>query len=724
MMVSIIPLIDERQGAIEREMVGGQLSDYAAETIRLAEAGAPSDIAKLELKPHTGTFAWSFRKGGTWYTASHLQNHSLRLDGAMDLDDSMQLRHPEGRTESICFSDLRASGEALQVYRIPALTGTIAAAPVASLQNGLQSTRIDFDQDGLTTTTKVNGLWTVTLTGDDEAWLNSSSRLRVLLLRGEGGQTIVPPDFADASGRGRAWTLPLPSGVVEISMVADQSNDIAWSGTASSGRAVAPAASVSDGSSGSTEASHWQWRGDVEAGVMHITSSAPSTLMLRWAGSSLSDAGDATLLDAVGSAIGERFLAPAANGSLSLHNPNTSPTSVRVEGFYHSIPARGDIRIPWTDQNRGWIVAASPISIHLLADADGDGLQRPGSLDLAHAADSGRTGGTAWDISAPTLPVSGNTSLHLQPLAPTAGYDIWADPFLPAGLNGSVESVSRGVVTSWAATVSGRLTIAGNDSEGVARPLRVYLSAGEDGLTSIPENGEERCLPLGQRITGWIDVSLPWKDVSFASDSTIRQAWRDGSHPFGLTINVRGDGPNGSNSLVATGWTIPLPRLSYTFRSSITGMEVATRGGFVGTNHPEFETAVIVPTPSREGPGPRLAATIPLIMPDSGSAVGGGLRQVELTLDHRSQLASMQAWQVRRGWDGPYGVAIADHAGLELYHSVDWLTHPGRLDLLDDHVGWVQTLPGSDESVYHAGGEVVSFNLQLAEMRHFSEVST
>ena len=48
---------------------------------------------------------------------------------------------------------------------------------------------------------------------------------------------------------------------------------------------------------------------------------------------------------------------------------------------------------------------------------------------------------------------------------------------------------------------------------------------------------------------------------------------------------------------------------------------------------------------------------------------------------------SISAHEVRRGWDGPYGASIASQDAIDLDSSTDWLTYPGRLDLLNDYVG-------------------------------------
>ena len=64
----------------------------------------------------------------------------------------------------------------------------------------------------------------------------------------------------------------------------------------------------------------------------------------------------------------------------------------------------------------------------------------------------------------------------------------------------------------------------------------------------------------------------------------------------------------------------------------------------------------------------------------------------------------------------PDAVAIAAESSAEVEYSSDWLAFPGQLEMLDDYVGWVQTSPTLPEVVYHAGGQSVLFNLQVASL--------
>jgi len=103
-------------------------------------------------------------------------------------------------------------------------------------------------------------------------------------------------------------------------------------------------------------------------------------------------------------------------------------------------------------------------------------------------------------------------------------------------------------------------------------------------------------------------------------------------------------------------------------------------------------------------------------MPAIDSVGGSAQMELTLTLDVREQVATIDALQVRRGWDGPYAIAIAAESSAEVEYSSDWLAFPGQVDMLDDYVGWVQTSPTMPEVVYHAGGQPVLFNLQVASL--------
>jgi hypothetical protein len=184
-------------------------------------------------------------------------------------------------------------------------------------------------------------------------------------------------------------------------------------------------------------------------------------------------------------------------------------------------------------------------------------------------------------------------------------------------------------------------------------------------------------------------------------------------------------GVNGASNYATLGtvWGFHLSRLSYEFSSSITGMEVAFAGGSVVTNHPEFEPYIVVAPADRGGPGPRFAATIPSLHPTANSVEGAGSMNLDIELVDRSSLASAIAFEVRRGWSSPYGVAIADASADGLESSEDWTIYPGRIDLLTDYVGWVPDPSyATSEAIWHTNGEPIQFTLQMAALNaHMTE---
>jgi hypothetical protein len=96
--------------------------------------------------------------------------------------------------------------------------------------------------------------------------------------------------------------------------------------------------------------------------------------------------------------------------------------------------------------------------------------------------------------------------------------------------------------------------------------------------------------------------------------------------------------------------------------------------------------------------------------------------EVDLSLIQRQQLVSSIADEVRRGWDGPYGIAIAGQASADLSYSTDWTTFPQQLQLLNDYKGWVpDPTTDSSETVYHTQGEPIQFTLQVSVLYHLAK---
>ena len=710
MMVTITPVINEKHGSVERQAMSGQMLDLADETVRISETGLPGDSATLPLRPHSGELGWDFIRGGTWYSVSFVEDGSLRLDDLLDLDNTVRLRYPNGEVSAVCFSDLRASKDAIWNYRIPAINGTVLATPVTTLQQPLDSTSIYLDNQGndIEFTLKPDEVLNTNFTYDPsigDNWLSSDGPLKVIFLRGNGGTTLVTPDLANPDNNmGRSWTIPLPPGKVSLFLVSDDLTQVTWTSNSSNGTAT------SDGEISSRNNNFNTELGD----VLQVHSSSPARLMMTWG----EDTGSTIWPDVNGRGLGTTFSLPAANGSILVENPSSRSVAIEIDGLYNTIPARDSTRIPWDKANQ--IVSNSPIQIHWLPE-NMLGTFRTGSMEMIPALDSGMSSGLEHSFSTPNS--NGDEFVIIQPASPETSLNLIADlghnetPHLAFNDSKNSRVVTLSPIASNLVRTSVNTTDILNDA-----PFRLISVAGNDGMMELNHDGFERCQPIGYRASGWIQVTLPWKDMSMHSNTQIKEAWNDGTHPLGISIQALG--PNNGDPLytLASAWGVHLPRLNYEFTSSVSGMEIGYRGGFVGTNHPEFQADVLKLPPAREGPGPRLAVTVPLTMPEQGSSLGSSEVDLTVELNQREQLATVLGHEIRRGWDGPYGSAIASESSQELAFSSDWLTFPGQIERLEDYVGWVQLTHSSSEAIYHAAGKPVLFNLQLSQLTISTEV--
>ena len=727
MMVTVMPVIDELHGAVERENMVGQMEDLAAETERLSESGTSGDAARMTIRPHTGTLGWQLLEGGTWYSATHQPDSELRLEGVLDLDDSMRMRHAEHRIESVCATNLHASAESLNHYRVPILDGTISATPLNTLTSllGMNEMSFEHDEASIQHIMTTDEVWThdgLSAT-DGEAWIHSEMPLRVVMWRGGGGAFLATPDQpAPGSDEGRSWTLPLIANTHSVHIESDSPFTLEWEVGGSGGVGASSSVSVTQSPSDESDSIH-TWQGEItvsQAEQLVVRTSSNARLVLHWGDAvELDGSGPGAIAwpDRTGSWTGVHFRPPAMDGSLLIHNPNNTPTTAKIGSLYYAISSYSNIRIPWDANQLSWIEGGDPIHVEWILDTQTVGNSathaaawRPGSLSLTPATDTGRLSGSNWKFEAPTsggdaeAPALGSTELILQSAAPMVSWTT-------SNSNGDTNHSQPATVVTLDNTHIGTISL--ETSVGI---LRTYTSTGDNGSTEILEDGAERCIAVGIRASGWIQIELPWTSVDNWKVSDIRNAWQEGVHFFGLQLSIRGVVGDETHVTLGSAWALHLPRLTYTFDSSVSNLQILTRGGFVGTNHPEYNADVLVAPPTREGPGPRLAATVPVAMPTMDSVGGSTEIDLTLTLDVREQVVSMNAHQVRRGWDGPYAVAIAAESAAEVEYSSDWLAFPGQLEMLTDYVGWVQTSPTLPEVVYHAGGESVLFNLQVASL--------
>ncbi|MAM35700.1 MAG: hypothetical protein CL988_00860 [Euryarchaeota archaeon] len=701
MMVSMIPVIEELEGSIERHDMSSQMTLLAHQTAALSETGMPGDSTEIELVPVDGALNWNTMQSNMWYSATWSEGMSFRVQGALDYDDELNIRHPESKNTAICIDDLRLGPSNPYIFTVPAWADSISmtAAPGLALPLGPIDIEIYEDSQKLSDVElKVDGMYSMNTTENGEIMLHSSHQLHLLIARGSGGATVVQPnDPSPVDSTGSSWSIPLPLGDSRIHIISESANQIVINNQSSNTFYALPSNQNRVGVS----FSHSFNQSDTE--VVHISSSSPSRLILQTY--SQENTGHFSIPSTDGQFLGHSFITPNINGEMVFSNPGTESVTVTWRGGGLSIPANQSSTFPWPPAE----IRGAP-----LLDANGDlfvtwRMNSSGSGIYHHPADD--TGALSGQLH--TLRTASSAQIHI---VHAGSYTEWnlsgsnsANGTFLDDENSEIVDISSG---------SSQLIV----EDGHA--LKVLFLQGNHGLIQAVHDGAQRCMPINTQASGWIESVLPWQTMGGRSEVDLKNAWSSGTHPASMQISLIGVNGASNHATLGTVWGFHLSRLSYEFRSSIVGMEVAYSGGAVVTNHPEFEPYIVVAPADRGGPGPRFAATIPSLHPTQDSTSGAGKMNLNIELIDRSSLASSTAYEVRRGWSNPYGAAIAEASADGLESSEDWTIYPGRIDLLSDYVGWVPDPSyGTSEAVWHTNGEPIQFTLQMASLNaRMSEV--
>ena len=684
MMASMMPVIMEMQGSIERNDMAAQMGLLAQRADALAETGMPGDAAQVEIRPIDGELRWDETASGMWYAATWAESHTLRSRGLLNFDAEFDVRHQESETTAVCLDDLRLGADRPFHYTTPAWAEAMVLSVTPGVAETLGPVKVKSADGGADLALRAGD---VTTLDPAPSGLTSDAALTVVYLRGDGGAWLAPASDEDpVDGTGRAWTIPLPSGIHRVHVTSAERAMIDWNVADQQHRAImndTSQAQVAHGLAFEVNLS--------SASLLHVTSSAPADVVVHLS----HDAGHgrAVLNAHRGPMMGASFLPPDAQGSLLLTNPGQGSVTVTWRGDGRTIAPGGHVEVDWPPagaQGPAWLSANARIGATWVAgNGTADGVR------LLAASDTGGPSGLAFDVrddafTQHEIMLSGAQSTVLLDNSSTL-LDVEANTTL------ELPSVNES-----------RINATGDG-------MRVTEVVGNHGATVGLHDGEARCQTVGVEASGWVRLDLPWSPTVGFEPQDQANAWRLGVHPSGLEMRVYGVVDGDDLHPIGSVYAVHLSRLQYAFQSSIIGMEVAYAGGAVMTNHPEFEPLVLRAPTDRGGPGPRFAATIPAMHPSVNSPEGSGAVDLTLTLQSRDVMASAPAFEVRRGWTGPYGGAVAEVGSYALEGSADWTVYPGRLDLLDDYVGWVpDPALGTSESVWHTGGEAIQFSLQIA----------
>ncbi|MDA8690259.1 hypothetical protein N9M86_04155 [Euryarchaeota archaeon] len=702
MMVSLIPVIEELEGSIERHDMSAQMTLMAHQTSALSETGMPGDSTEINLIPVDGTLNWNMMQSSMWYSATWADDTSFRVQGALDYDDELRIRHPESMNTAVCIDDLRLGPSNPYIFTIPEWVDEVllTASPGLALPLGPIEVEVLNGSEKLSEIQlMVDGMHLLDASGLGETIIHSSHQLHLLFSVGNGGTDVIQPnDPSPVDSTGSSWSIPLPAGENKIQVLSESANQITIRNDTSSTYYALPSNQNRVG----VDFTHQFNLTSPE--VVHVSTSSPSRLILQT--NSNASVGQMALPSINGQHLGHSFMTPTFDGELVFSNPGTDSVTVTWRGGGLSVPANQSSVFPWppADTNGAPMLDANgDVFVTWRKNASGSGLQ------MEPADDTGASSGQLHTIQ------NDQAGLHRLHITHTGHYTEW-------NMTGSSEANGTFLDDSYDKTVElgqGVTQIRVTDGDA----LRIYSIRGQNGLLQAMHDGAQRCLPINIQASGWISADLPWQSMSGRSQVDLKNAWRAGNHPASMQISLIGENGASNYATLGTVWGFHLSRLSYEFQSSISGMEVAYAGGAVVTNHPEFEPHIVVSPSDRGGPGPRFAATVPSLHPTADSVSGSGNMNLDIELVDRSSLASAEAYEVRRGWASPYGVAIAQSSADGLEASEDWTVYPGRIDLLNDYVGWVPDPSyGTSEAIWHTNGEAIQFTLQIADLSaHMTE---
>ena len=228
MLVSMLPIIEELEGSIERDDMSAQMMILAQQTEVLSEHGMPGDSTEVELIPLDGSLSWDSTRGGMWYSSTWFDDTTFRMKSILDFDDNIEIKHPESKTTAVCYSDLRLGPTRAFFYSVPDWVENLAISSAKGLAAPLGPIKIKLMVGGsLSENIAMNidqsiNFDTSTMT---DLVLESSHELTIVASSGQGGAVLVTPDNPSKNdGQGRSWTIPLIAGDSTIHVISDSSN--------------------------------------------------------------------------------------------------------------------------------------------------------------------------------------------------------------------------------------------------------------------------------------------------------------------------------------------------------------------------------------------------------------------------------------------------------------------------------------------------------------------
>ena len=230
MMTSMLPVINELEGSIERNDMASQMKLLAQRVDELSQAGMPGDSKSADLHTVDGVLGWDYTNAGMWYSATWHDDISIRADGLTSFSDTFKLRHAENQISTICLSDLRLGNDRTWNYEIPDYSEKLVFSVKSGITIPLGPTEVELYSNAEiidTISLLIDDTISLDLSNKDITEVRSESQLNILSLTGNSGSTILRPDDSNSlTGLGESWTIPLPAGTSTIHVSSTDSNKI------------------------------------------------------------------------------------------------------------------------------------------------------------------------------------------------------------------------------------------------------------------------------------------------------------------------------------------------------------------------------------------------------------------------------------------------------------------------------------------------------------------
>ena len=276
----------------------------------------------------------------------------------------------ESETTAVCLDDLRLGADRPFHYTTPSWAESMVLSVTPGVAETLGPVKVSPADGGEDLALRAGD---VVRLDPAPAGLTAEAALTVVYLRGDGGAVLVPPSDEDPiDGTGRAWTVPLPSGVHRVHMTSADRAMVDWTVSDQQGRVImedTAQAQVAHGANFDVNLS--------SAALLHVTSSAPADLVVHLGHA---EGHGRVVLNAYrGPMMGASFLPPDAEGRLILTNPEQSSTTVTWRGDGRTIAPGGHVEVDWPPtgaQGPAWLSSNARIAATWVAGngtADGVG---------------------------------------------------------------------------------------------------------------------------------------------------------------------------------------------------------------------------------------------------------------------------------------------------------------------------------------------------------------